>query len=374
MIRLLENIKKEFKSILNLRTLMIALVAPLSAAIFFLFLYGSEISRNLPVGVYDADRSELSRTLIRYVNASNYMNITEEINSLDKIKTEIQSGNLQAVFVIPKDLEKDIKSGKPSTVVVYKNTSNIVTGNMILKDAATIIRTVSAGIFLKKIEAKGRMKDQAEILANSIKIESKPLFNPNYSYSFFLVPGLIFVTLQLAAMLSSVNISSSSVEVNNLGTYIAKLAPHSGIQIINFSVLTFIILPIFNIILYKNFLPILFLYMLLILSSVALSILISLIFKKELLRTEVVLLMNTPAFLFCGLTYPLNLMPDFHIWFAQTIPFTHFLEGFLKLFYMDGNVYSVSKQLNILLIYTAGITTASLLVITLKKRKTEVLN
>ena len=374
MIRILENIKKEFKSILNLRTLMIALVAPLSAAIFFLFLYGSEISRNLPVGVYDADRSELSRTLIRYVNASNYMNITEEINSLDKIKTEIQSGNLQAVFVIPKDLEKDIKSGKPSTVVVYKNTSNIVTGNMILKDAATIIRTVSAGIFLKKIEAKGRMKDQAEILANSIKIESKPLFNPNYSYSFFLVPGLIFVTLQLAAMLSSVNISSSSVEVNNLGTYIAKLAPHSGIQIINFSVLTFIILPIFNIILYKNFLPILFLYMLLILSSVALSILISLIFKKELLRTEVVLLMNTPAFLFCGLTYPLNLMPDFHNWFAQTIPFTHFLEGFLKLFYMDGNVYSVSKQLNILLIYTAGITTASLLVITLKKRKTEVLN
>ena len=374
MLRLLENIKKEFKSILNLRTLMIALVAPLSAAIFFLFLYGSEISRNLPVGVYDADRSELSRTLIRYVNASNYMNITEEINSLDKIKTEIQSGNLQAVFVIPKDLEKDIKSGKPSTVVVYKNTSNIVTGNMILKDAATIIRTVSAGIFLKKIEAKGRMKDQAEILANSIKIESKPLFNPNYSYSFFLVPGLIFVTLQLAAMLSSVNISSSSVEVNNLGTYIAKLAPHSGIQIINFSVLTFIILPIFNIILYKNFLPILFLYMLLILSSVALSILISLIFKKELLRTEVVLLMNTPAFLFCGLTYPLNLMPDFHIWFAQTIPFTHFLEGFLKLFYMDGNVYSVSKQLNILLIYTAGITAASLLVITLKKRKTEVLN
>lgn len=374
MIRLLENIKKEFKSILNLRTLMIALVAPLSAAIFFLFLYGSEISRNLPVGVYDADRSELSRTLTRYVNASNYMNITEEINSLDKIKTEIQSGNLQAVFVIPKDLEKDIKSGKPSTVVVYKNTSNIVTGNMILKDAATIIRTVSAGIFLKKIEAKGRMKDQAEILANSIKIESKPLFNPNYSYSFFLVPGLIFVTLQLAAMLSSVNISSSSVEVNNLGTYIAKLAPHSGIQIINFSVLTFIILPIFNIILYKNFLPILFLYMLLILSSVALSILISLIFKKELLRTEVVLLMNTPAFLFCGLTYPLNLMPDFHIWFAQTIPFTHFLEGFLKLLYMDGNVYSVSKQLNILLIYTAGITAASLLVITLKKRKTEVLN
>ena len=374
MIRLLENIKKEFKSILNLRTLMIALVAPLSAAIFFLFLYGSEISRNLPVGVYDADRSELSRTLIRYVNASNYMNITEEINSLDKIKTEIQSGNLQAVFVIPKDLEKDIKSGKPSTVVVYKNTSNIVTGNMILKDAATIIRTVSAGIFLKKIEAKGRMKDQAEILASSIKIESKPLFNPNYSYSFFLVPGLIFVTLQLAAMLSSVNISSSSVEVNNLGTYIAKLAPHSGIQIINFSVLTFIILPIFNIILYKNFLPILFLYMLLILSSVALSILISLIFKKELLRTEVVLLMNTPAFLFCGLTYPLNLMPDFHIWFAQTIPFTHFLEGFLKLFYMDGSVYSVSKQLNILLIYTAGITAASLLVITLKKRKTEVLN
>ena len=374
MIRLLENIKKEFKSILNLRTLMIALVAPLSAAIFFLFLYGSEISRNLPVGVYDADRSELSRTLIRYVNASNYMNITEEINSLDKIKTEIQSGNLQAVFVIPKDLEKDIKSGKPSTVVVYKNTSNIVTGNMILKDAATIIRTVSAGIFLKKIEAKGRMKDQAEILANSIKIESKPLFNPNYSYSFFLVPGLIFVTLQLAAMLSSVNISSSSVEVNNLGTYIAKLAPHSGIQIINFSVLTFIILPIFNIILYKNFLPILFLYMLLILSSVALSILISLIFKKELLRTEVVLLMNTPAFLFCGLTYPLNLMPDFHIWFAQTIPFTHFLEGFLKLLYMDGNVYSVSKQLNILLIYTTGITATSLLVITLKKRKTEVLN
>ncbi len=161
MMRFDKKIWKEFKRILNKTSLIVAVAAPLAVAIFFSLLYKNEIARDLPIGFYDSDRSELSRTILRYLDASDYMRIDKEITFIQDIENEIQQGKLEAVFVIPINFEKDIKSGKSSTLVVYKNTSNIITGNMILKDANAVIRTVSGGAFAKKLKSKGINEEQA---------------------------------------------------------------------------------------------------------------------------------------------------------------------------------------------------------------------
>jgi ABC-2 type transport system permease protein len=350
-----ENIRKEIKRAFKLKNLLIAVAAPLAAAIFFSFLYSNEIARNLPIGIIDSDNSELSRTIVRYFDASNYMQISKTLDSFNQIENELSSGRLEAVFYIPKNLEKNVKTGIPASIVVYKNTANIVTGNMILKDASTIIRTVSAGAFIKKNQAKGENYNASLSLANPINIESKPLFNETYSYSFFLVPGLIFVTLQLAAMLSSV-ISINSDNNKSESSFLGRL-------------LLIVILPFFNFDFYNNFFPLFILFTLLIITSVSLSIFISTVSSNELLNTEIVLLLNTPAFLFCGLTYPLNLMPDLHNWFAQIIPFTHFLEGFLKTYYMNSSIFYAVKEINLLIGYTLVILLLSYLVINQRKKK-----
>jgi ABC-2 type transport system permease protein len=363
-----ENIRKEIKRAFKLKNLLIAVAAPLAAAIFFSFLYSNEIARNLPIGIIDSDNSELSRTIVRYFDASNYMQISKTLDSFNQIENELSSGRLEAVFYIPKNLEKNVKTGIPASIVVYKNTANIVTGNMILKDASTIIRTVSAGAFIKKNQAKGENYNASLSLANPINIESKPLFNETYSYSFFLVPGLIFVTLQLAAMLSSV-ISINSDNNKSESSFLGRLISQLFIQYINLALLLIVILPFFNFDFYNNFFPLFILFTLLIITSVSLSIFISTVSSNELLNTEIVLLLNTPAFLFCGLTYPLNLMPDLHNWFAQIIPFTHFLEGFLKTYYMNSSIFYAVKEINLLIGYTLVILLLSYLVINQRKKK-----
>lgn len=365
-----ENIRKEIKRAFNVKNLLIAVAAPLAAAIFFSFLYSNEIARDLPIGIIDSDNSELSRTIVRYLDASNYMQISKTVDSFNQIENELSSGRLEAVFFIPKNLEKNVKAGIPENIVVYKNTANIVTGNMILKDASTIIRTVSAGIFIKKNQAKGENFNASLSLANPINIESKPLFNETYSYSFFLVPGLIFVTLQLAVMLSSViSNDNKSSEGEGESNFFSRLIVQLLIQYINLAALLLLILPFFNFDFYNNFFPLFILFTLLIITSASLSIFISTVSNNELLNTEIVLLLNTPAFLFCGLTYPLNLMPDLHNWFAQIIPFTHFLEGLLKTNYMNSSIFYAAREVNLLIGYTLVILIISYFVINQKKKK-----
>jgi ABC-2 type transport system permease protein len=365
-----ENIRKEIKRAFNVKNLLIAVAAPLAAAIFFSFLYSNEIARDLPIGIIDSDNSELSRTIVRYLDASNYMQISKTVDSFNQIENELSSGRLEAVFFIPKNLEKNVKAGIPENIVVYKNTANIVTGNMILKDASTIIRTVSAGIFIKKNQAKGESFNASLSLANPINIESKPLFNETYSYSFFLVPGLIFVTLQLAVMLSSViSNDNKSSEGEGESNFFSRLIVQLLIQYINLAALLLLILPFFNFDFYNNFFPLFILFTLLIITSASLSIFISTVSNNELLNTEIVLLLNTPAFLFCGLTYPLNLMPDLHNWFAQIIPFTHFLEGLLKTNYMNSSIFYAAREVNLLIGYTLVILIISYFVINQKKKK-----
>ncbi|MAT56462.1 MAG: hypothetical protein CMF23_00660 [Ignavibacteriae bacterium] len=362
------NIRKEIKRAFKVKNLLIAVAAPLAGAIFFSILYSNEIARDLPIGIIDSDNSELSRTIVRYLDASNYMQISKTVDSFNQIENELSSGRLEAVFFIPKNLEKNVKAGIPENIVVYKNTANIVTGNMILKDASTIIRTVSAGIFIKKNQAKGESFNSSLSLANPINIESKPLFNETYSYSFFLVPGLIFVTLQLAVMLSSV-ISNDNKSSEGESNFLSRLIVQLLIQYINLAALLLLILPFFNFDFYNNFFPLFILFTLLIITSASLSIFISTVSNNELLNTEIVLLLNTPAFLFCGLTYPLNLMPDLHNWFAQIIPFTHFLEGLLKTNYMNSSIFYAAREVNLLIGYTLVILIISYFVINQKKKK-----
>ncbi len=196
------------------------------------------------------------------------------------------------------------------------------------------------------------------------------MFNTHYSYALFLVPGLIFVTLQLAVMLSSVVPNTNK---KNMSEFFVRLIPQVLLQYFNFIAVAFIILPLFDIHLDGNLNSIFIFFNLLIIVSASISILISFISNNELFNTEVVLLLNTPAFLFCGLTYPLNLMPDIHIWFAQTIPFTHFFEAFIKIFYMNGKLSLAASEINILLGYLFIIFSITLIVVTIKIKKAKLL-
>ncbi len=337
--------------------LFLLFILPVTLFVFLAYIFMTGVVRDIPVAVCNSDNSELSRTFINMIETTGSMKIVKYTESETSLKNEFLNGNIYAGFYIPSGFETDIKSGKSSSVVVYNNTTNLITGNTILKDAATFIKTFSAGVLLKKIRSKGIVEEQAMNIVNPVKIDSRPLYNPNYNYLNYLVPGLIPVMLQMIIMLLSAILISSEFSGNSLislfeagenkvyAIIIGKSIPHLIVYISSVFLVLGILYPFFKIEISGSVVTLFLFFVLFISACFFYGLMISCFSKNYLQTTEISLFLNTPAFIFSGFIFPLWAMPAPHTWFAQLMPFTHFIDGYLKLGVMGAAVSSAMPQI-----------------------------
>ncbi len=139
---------------------------------------------------------------------------TTTVNVASKIpgrKEEFLRGNIHGAFYFPSELSRNIKSGKQSDVIMFIDASNLLISNSLLNDGAKILKTVNAGILLKKIKSIGMTEKQAINLVNPIKVESNILYNPNYSYITYLIPGLTTFILMMIVIMGAVPIINHKI-------------------------------------------------------------------------------------------------------------------------------------------------------------------
>ena len=372
----LNVMRREFRRIRERKavyTLMI--VVPLILFFSLAYIYRDRVVVDIPVGICDFDNSELSRTIIRSVEATRSLKIVSSLSSVDEIRDEMRKGTIQGAFYIPSDLEEDIKRGKSATIVVYKASANIIIGNLILKDASTISQTISAGILIKRLEAGGLSTDQALTLANPIRITSHSLYNPGYNYANFLPPGIIMVLLQMLIMILAVVVINDEVNDGTLadlfqtargkvsavlfGKTLAHLAIHTatGLGVLG------LLFPLFGIPIKGSFLLAVLFMLCFIAASFLPGLVISCLFKNRFVATDIAAIFNSPAFLFSGYTYPLWAMPGPHYFYAQLLPFTHFLNGFIKIYQYDAPALSLIPEFGALSIFVLGSTIAGALLL-----------
>ncbi len=181
---ILKNVmRREWKRIVERKTIyLFTIFMPMLFFLFFAYIYVNGILRNIPVAVFDEDNSEISRIIIRGIDATSGFNVTEYVNSTDEIKNDFRQGKIRGAFYIPRDLERNLKRGKETSVVVFSDASNLIVSNTTLKEASTVIKTISGGILLKKLRSSGMQTQQAMNIISPIRIETQALYNFNYNY------------------------------------------------------------------------------------------------------------------------------------------------------------------------------------------------
>jgi ABC-2 type transport system permease protein len=337
--------KRELSRILHKRSLYIlAIITPPVIFLLFALVFRSALLRNIPVAVYDEDKSSLSLLITRYVESAPSMEVVKYVNSLEELKQEFLKGNIKGAFYLPKNMERDIKKGKQGNPVIFINSMNLIISNNILNDGEKIIKTVSGGALLKKIRSSGSVENQAMDIVNPVKIDTQILYNSNYSYEQYLFPVLAVFTLMMIIMLTSVLLISSEFVHNTFpdllrtaqnkisAIIIGKSIPHIFIHSINIIILVGVIFPLFGISINGQVIPVLFYLIFFVIVTFFFAIAISSLFHDQMFATEIVLFYNTPAFIFSGLTFPIWAMPKAIAFAAQFILFTPFLSGFLKIY------------------------------------------
>jgi len=337
--------RRELLRILHKKSLYIlAIITPPIIFLLFALVFRSALLRNIPVAVYDEDKSSLSLLITRYVESAPSMEVVKYVNSLDELKQEFLKGNVKGAFYLPKNMERDLKKGKQSNPVIFINSMNLIISNNILNDGEKIIKTVSGGALLKKIRSSGAVENQAMDIVNPVKIDTQILYNSNYSYEQYLFPGLAVFTLMMIIMLTSVLLISSEFVHNTFpdllhtaqnkisAIIIGKSIPHIFIHSINIIILVGIIFPLFGISINGQVILVLLYLIFFVIVTFFFAIAISSLFHDQMFATEIVLFYNTPAFIFSGLTFPIWAMPKAIAFASQFILFTPFLSGFLKIF------------------------------------------
>jgi ABC-2 type transport system permease protein len=361
---ILDIAKNELNQIRNSRiTVILYSIFPLIIFLCFSIVYQNEVIREIPVAIIDEDKSDLSRTIIQYIESSPSMKIVSYCNTQDEMKEEFLKGEIHGAFYFPAELSNKIKSGKQSNVVMFINASNLLISNSLLNDGTKILKTVNAGILLKKFKSNGMTEKQAMNLVNPIRVESNILYNSNYSYITYLIPGLTTFILMMIVMMGAVPIINhklTEIEFQNelkitnnkiFPLLVGKSIPHLLFHFANALILVGIIFPLFNInVKSSQFILIIYLFYFIVVSF-SFGIMLSSLIPKRSFATEVALFILTPAFIYSGLTFPLWAMPPIHQMIAKLIPYTYFLSGFIKLYEMGTSIIYLKKEIIVLSIF-----------------------
>jgi ABC-2 type transport system permease protein len=355
---LLKVILREFKRIAgNKAYYILTIFLPVFLFVFLSYIYLNGVVREIPVAVCDEDHSALSATYIRYIESTGSLKIVKYVANREEMKKEFLDGKIYGCFCIPKEMETDIKKNKSVTITIYNNTTNLITGNTILKDASTISKTFSGGVLLKKMRSKGLMEQQAMDILGPIHIETQSMYNPNYNYLNYLIPGLIPATFQMVIMLIAVLIFSSefahntfeellqTADNNILTVILGKSIPHLLLHTATALGIIGILYPFFHLSTEGPVISTILFFLLFVFASFFFGMGISSITKNQFFATEAALFINTPAFIFSGFIYPLWAMPELHSVYAQIMPFTHFLNGYLKISVMNTPLKDISKEI-----------------------------
>ncbi len=363
---------------------VLLLVIPLGIFFYLGSIYKDGAIEHVSIAIKDNDHSGLSRKISHYIEASPKLNIVKYLNSNDNVDDFFKDNpDIKGLYLIPKDFSKNIFLGKQEKIIVYTNSSNIIYGNLLYKEAATFINTISAGINLNAFKLKGIPHEKAVKMVMPIKVDTKPMFNSYYNYLYYLLPGLTTVLLQMivfflaARSINSEYTRKSFKELlqlangNILILLLGKLVTYTILGfLVGITIFAFVH-PLLGVPISENTISFLSVVLIFVMTNAMLGIMVSTIFKNEAMAMDVSFVYNSPAFVFSGFTFPIMAMPSFNIWYAQLIPYTHFLNAFIKGIEMTTPMsFLYQNIINLLIFLLVGYVVAStVLLIRHKKSK-----
>ncbi len=364
---------REWKRIFSIPNFyVILLVIPPLIFLFYGFIYQKQFAKELPMAVWDEDRSSTSRTLTDMMEQNENIHFTATVFSNAEIEKLMKEGKIFGAVHFPKNMEADVKKNHQSNITLYTNGAYLVPAKLIYKGAAEIIIKGGLAVVLQKAVKQGMPAGEANMLVQPIKLNTTVLYNPDFNYQRYLTPGLITVGIQMALIVAAVLILNLEFNRNTMDELlristsssqiiVGKMLAHLCISWVLFVLVAWVVFPVFELGKPQTDFNFFILFSLMALACIGIGIMLSAISNNMLFVTDVALFFTSPAFVFSGFTFPRWAMPWYDQFYADIMPYTHFLDGFIKLYFMElPLVYAADEMIKLLLFIGATFPVATL--------------
>lgn len=330
--RLMSLIRKEFIQIVrDPRTLAITFIMPVMQ-IFLLGYAATNDVRNVPLAVWDQDRSWASRQLLDAYRAANYFHLDYDAGNEDELRRLIDSGAARAGLIIPPDYSARIAGGQTAQVAMIVDGSDPTIANTALSAATMIGQTKATNLLVERAAKRG----QSAVAQMPVEVRTQVWYNPDLLSSYYMIPALIGLILM---MMTTLLTSTSIVRERERGTIeqlivtplrsvelvVGKLTPYVLIAMIDMAEIIGAGVLMFGVPINGSLPLLLLLAGLFLVSTLGLGLFVSTLAntQQEAMLTSMFFLL--PAIFLSGFFFPLAGMPWYLQAFSYVIPLRYFL-------------------------------------------------
>ncbi|MBE0643443.1 MAG: ABC transporter permease [Bacteroidetes bacterium] len=318
-----------------------AIILPVLAWTVIALTLQQPVIADIPVTILDLDGSTLSRTIIRQLDATQALQVREITAGEATARASMRNEESSLLIIFPKNMERDIKRGGSTQCLIHANGAQLLYSKIAYRAAVTTVYGVSAAIQMRRFEANGLAPDAALARAMPVSTEIHAPGNSWYDYGFYLVPGMMLAILQMSVSFSALWFFRGHSDRDaklilpppgmRLGYFAARGLPLLMANVIAVLLLFLVFFPLAGIG-FTGGTPELFLHTLLfVIACLGMGAFLSALFGHLVTAAQIGLIINAPAFVFSGYTFPRWAMPDGIRVFAEFIPLTHLLDGFFPL-------------------------------------------
>lgn len=317
--------------------LALSTIVPLGLMAVLVGVFSAGLATRLPIAVLDLDGSELSRSVIRMVDATPDAAVARRVGDLAEGRRLILSGAVQGLLMLPRDLERDVFAGRRPEVVFFYNTQMMTAGNLVLRGVSAAVPSTAAGIRLSLRTAQGQPLEEAQAALTPIPVQTHPLFNPTLNYTHFLLTALLPSLLQIVVVTTTAYSVGLDVEAPHRLRILRRLGgglwPAVAGKLLPYTLLFLMVLGLADAVLFGVFgLPLrgeawllLLAGTLFILACQLLGALLALLLRPMASAISIGTLLTAPAFGFMGIGFPRIAMSAFAYGWGALLPGTWYL-------------------------------------------------
>jgi len=330
------------KELLHIRrdrtTVFFTIIVP--ALQLVLFGYAANVTiDNIPVAVMDLDGRQESRRLVQAMENTRAFRVVQRVNDGESLRRAITSGRAKVAVVIPPDYTERLIRGQEAPVQVLVDGSDSQVASTAVNTAGLLGTSISLGRARAVSERAGlaAARSQTGQPAMPIDMRSRVLFNPDLEDSWFFVPGLVAIILQVVlSFLTAGSIvrerESGTLEqlfvtpVSAGGLLLGKLAPYAMLAAFELLVVLAVMKGLFGVPIQGSLTLLIMLAGLFILTALGLGLMISTLARTQFQAMQFAYLVMLPSVLLSGFVFPRSEMPWPLYWIGAVLPVTYFLE------------------------------------------------
>ena len=332
--RILELVRKELiQTFRDKRMIGLIFVAPVLQLIMLGYAVTTDV-KHIALGVWDTDRSQESRELIRKAVISGYFDDAGVVANDAAMEHAFKSGRCDLILYFPPDYSKNIKRGEKAKVEIIADGSDSNLTNISFGYMAQIVNIENSRLQGENI-SKIKAARGGSIMIPLVEPEPRVMYNPEMKSANYMIPGeigliLTLITILLTSMSITKEKESGTIEqiiVSPLRSYEVIIGKTIPFALIGMMIVLLIItggVLVFNITLKGNIFTLFFASFLFLLNTLGVGLFISTISKtqQQAMLSSVIFIL--PSIMISGFAFPISNMPLEIQWISYLLPLRYF--------------------------------------------------